>query len=208
MQSKWKAIFDVIIIIIIFYSCVTTVFIISFNYKQGPMMLLIDNIVTISFALDFFFNFFMEYQDKDTFEQVKNYKKIAKRYAKGWMVIDFISTFPFDYFWRGKGVFARLFRLGRLSKLVKVLDIGRFKRLVKAQFENSTRPDRIQTQQTIMYMFKLFRMMISILILTYIMACGWWAYVKYMYKDEHGIVSDTSFITYHLKKRFIEDNLN
>ena len=141
------------------------------------------------------FNFFMEYQDKDTFELVRNYKKIAKRYLKGWMTVDFISTFPFDILVPGKGVFARLFRLGRLSKLVKVLDIGRFKRLVKAQFENSTRPDRIQTQQTIMYMFKLFRMMISILILTYIMACAWWAYVKLMYVQENGDVSEVTFIS-------------
>ena len=135
MNSQWKAIFDTSILIVIGYSCLTTVLNISFKIQQGPVLKFIDTAVLISFALDFFFNFFQEYQDKETFARVRNHKKLAIKYFKsGWMFLDFIATFPFDIIF-GQGQYARLIRLARLTKLVKILDISRIKRLVKSYYD-------------------------------------------------------------------------
>lgn len=143
MNSQWKAVFDTSILLVIGYSCFTTVLYISFDITTGPFLSFIDNVVTACFALDFIFNFFQEYQDKETFARVRDHKKLAIRYFKsGWMFLDFIATFPFDLVF-GQGQYARLIRLARLSKLVKLLDIGRIKRLVKSYFDQSTRADRI-----------------------------------------------------------------
>jgi hypothetical protein len=63
------------------------------------------------------------------------------RYFKsGWMVLDFLATFPFDAV-LGDFVYTKLIRLLRLSKLIALLDINRIKRLIKKIFENSTRKD-------------------------------------------------------------------
>lgn len=61
MSSQWKAVFDTSVLIVIGYSCFTTVLYISFDIKQGPFLVFIDNVVLTCFALDFVFNFFQEY---------------------------------------------------------------------------------------------------------------------------------------------------
>jgi hypothetical protein len=101
-------------------------------------------LVTAFFAVDFICNFVSEYQDKETFQKVRDHKKIAIRYFKsGWMVLDFVATFPFDLVFKdAQTQYTRMIRLLRLSKLMAILDTSRFKRVIKSYYENSTRADR------------------------------------------------------------------
>ena len=57
LDAGWKAIFDTSILLVIGYSCFTTVFYVSFDSKISPTMKFIDNCVTLAFAMDFIFNF-------------------------------------------------------------------------------------------------------------------------------------------------------
>ena len=125
---------------------------------------------------------------------MRDHKKLAIRYFKsGWMFLDFIATFPFDILFGG-GMYARLIRLARLTKLVKLLDIGRIKRLVKSYFDQSTRADRIQAQFMVMYSYRIFRLIIIVFMITYIIACFWWFLVRYINTQED-IDNDNTFIT-------------
>lgn len=58
MNSQWKAVFDTSILLVIGYSCFTTVLYISFEIETTAFLKFIDNVVLACFALDFFFNFF------------------------------------------------------------------------------------------------------------------------------------------------------
>lgn len=49
------------------------------------------------------------------------------------MLLDFVSTFPFDAF--ANVLFTRLIRLARLSKLINLLDVGRFQRVIKGHYD-------------------------------------------------------------------------
>ena len=51
------------------------------------------------------------------------------------MLLDFIATFPFQYF--SDVMWTKLIRLARLTKLIALLDISRVKRLIKNYYENS-----------------------------------------------------------------------
>jgi hypothetical protein len=74
---------------------------------------------------------------------VRDHKKITIKYFKsGWMLLDFIATFPFDIVFNSEAQYTRMIRLMRLSKLMAILDTSRFKRIIKAYYENSTRADR------------------------------------------------------------------
>jgi len=95
------------------------------------------------------------------------------------MFLDFIATFPFDQFTNG-GIYPRLIRLARLTKLVKILDIGRINRLVKAYFAKSTRADRMQAQYMVMYSYRIFRLIVIVFMITYIIACFWWFLVNHI----------------------------
>lgn len=95
-NSVWKIIFDNLLLIVIGYTCLTTVLFVSFQLEQNSLLKAIDIGVTISFSADFIFNFFLEYQDKETFQRVRDPKKIALKYFySGWMCADFVATFPF-----------------------------------------------------------------------------------------------------------------
>jgi hypothetical protein len=183
MNSGWKAVFDTSILIVIGYSCITTVFYVSFDTKISPTLKFIDYGVTFFFFCDFVFNFFQEYQDKETFMKIRDHKKIAVRYFKsGWMMLDFIATFPFDDI--ADVLYTRLIRLTRLSKMIALLDIGRVKRLIKSYFENSTRADRMQSQYIAMYTYKIFRLIVIVFLITYFIGCFWWLIVRYINNDK------------------------
>jgi hypothetical protein len=75
----------------------------------------------------------MEYTDPETFQKVRDHKLIAKRYfMSGWMVIDFVATFPVDRMINIDNlVITKLLRLTRLSRLWALLDLSRVNRLLK-----------------------------------------------------------------------------
>ena len=117
------------------------------------------------------------------------------------MVLDFVATFPFEYIIDG-GTVTRLIRLARLTKLVKLLDIGRIKRLVKAYFDQSTRADRIQAQYMFMYSYRIFRLIIIVLLITYLIACFWWLLVRFINTEEDELYRKTFIKGFDLDQIF------
>ena len=114
-------------------------------------------------------------------------------YAKsGWLFIDFVATFPFQLLISGAFI-TRLLRLMRLSKLVKVFDVSRIKRLIKNYFDKSNRADRVQTQQMVMYTYKIIRLILVAFVITYNIGCLWWLIVGLINTHED-IDNDRTFM--------------
>ena len=65
-NNGWKAGFDNAILIVIGYTCFTTVFFVAFEAQKTKQLQVLDHLVTIFFALDFIFNFVCEYTDKES----------------------------------------------------------------------------------------------------------------------------------------------
>ena len=99
---------------------------------------------------------------------------IAENYIRGWFFIDFFSTFPFEMMIEEKGKFSKLLRLLRLPRLIRLIDTQRVKKLTK-QFlnNNSSREEKIVTQYILMYFYKIFRLIIIAVIITYFIGCIW-----------------------------------
>ena len=74
MNSPWKTVFDTSILLVIGYSVFTSVFFVSFNVQRSRLFRIIDSGVTTVFFIDFFFNFFQEYQDKVTYTKIRDHK--------------------------------------------------------------------------------------------------------------------------------------
>ena len=111
------------------------------------------------------------------------------------MFLDFVATFPFEWFYDDV-LFTRMIRLTRLSKLVSLLDNSRFKKIIKSYFDNSQRSDRIQTQYVVMYAYKIFRLVIIVVMITYFIGCFWWLIVRFINNDKDVLAKNT-FITYN-----------
>ena len=107
---------------------------------------------------------------------------------RGWFPIDFISVFPFDIFGESEvqgqheskarsQSASKLFRLARLPRLIKLIDISRFKKLSSSLMSsNSSRDEQIVAQYMILNVYKIFRLIIIAIITTYFLGCSWFWY--------------------------------
>jgi hypothetical protein len=174
-SSRWKAIFDILMLFLVAYSWFTSVFYVAFESPRNIPQIVFDWVVEAFFILDLIFNFFQEYKDSETYENVRDHRKIAKKYIlKGNFFIDFIAIFPFVAIFKSNALLTKLFRLFRLPRLTKLISTGRVNQLFKSFFENSSRDDKIVAQHIIMYWYKIFRLIIIAIIITYFL--GWFWY--------------------------------
>jgi hypothetical protein len=119
-------------------------------------------------------NFIQSYKHPETYENVNDLKRIAKNYVfKGWFFIDFVSTFPWGVFVAG-GKFTKLLRLLRLPRMIKLIDISRVNKLIKQFLNNDqSRDEKIVAQYMLLYFYKIFRLIIIAIIITYFIGCFW-----------------------------------
>jgi hypothetical protein len=129
-----------------------------------------DFFVEIFFYADIFLNFFSEFKDPDTKQTISDFKEIAKKYANSWFFIDFISIFPFHTF-LPTGALTKLFRLARMPRMIKLIDVNRFKNLLKG-FEGPECDDEtIVHQYFVLYVYNVFRLIIIAIFITYVIGC-------------------------------------
>jgi len=155
--------------------------------------LYIDFIMEISFALDIVIHFFVQYQDQDDRKPVRDLKKIAIRYITRRLPIDFIATFPWRYIFTLEPRYKRLLyicRWVRFTKLATITDLQKFQTLLKNIFRErlnniiqtnsnvreSNREDnnKIMLQIYIMYIFRVLRLVVFILFLSYFLGAMWY----------------------------------
>ena len=80
-------------------------------------------------------SFFCEYIDPETNLPVREFKLIVKHYLFSWFLIDFMSVFPFEELLpveNSTGGLTKLFRLFRMPRLIKLIDVDRFKNILKS----------------------------------------------------------------------------
>jgi|TARA_B110000977_G_C10894669_1_gene422810 hypothetical protein len=94
-DSSWKALFDVWILLLVGYSCISNIYFTAFNVPKTTLTNIVFWIVEVFFYFDFTFSWFQGYRDEEDHKCVWNFQMIAEGYLKGWFFIDFISIFPF-----------------------------------------------------------------------------------------------------------------
>ena len=89
LESSWKNVFDTSILLVIAYSCLTTVYFVSFNQPIGPELRVINWGVTIIFACDFFFICAKSIKTKKLFRELESIKTSPGGISKvaGWSLI-------------------------------------------------------------------------------------------------------------------------
>ena len=114
---------------------------------------------------------------------------IAKNYIfRGSFIFDFIAIIPFQFLLAAESNFNQILRMVRITRLLKLLDIARFNHLLKSFFENDSSQDKIMLQYVFMYTFKITRLFLAAIIITYFCGCIWFLVVNH-YKDK-GLVDD------------------
>ena len=108
-DTKWKSMFDVFILMLVGYSCITNLYVTAFSVDKTTSDEVIFWIVEVFFYFDFGFTWMMGYRDPETLECVWTFREIAMNYLHGWFFIDFIylalemATYFFNFSFAGMG---------------------------------------------------------------------------------------------------------
>ena len=98
-ESKKKNVFEVVVLLLVGYSCVTSMLYTAFAPPTNERIIIFEDCIEYLFMLDLAVNFITGYKDTETYEEVVDLKLIARKYVyHGWFFIDFISVFPFKMF--------------------------------------------------------------------------------------------------------------
>lgn len=109
---------------------------------------MVDNyVIEPLFCLDIIFSFLMEFKDPETQQPVREITAIMKNYGiKGSFIFDFIAVFPLNMFLESddsigggsNSTVNKLFRMFRITRIAKLLDIQRVNHMLKSFFENDS----------------------------------------------------------------------
>jgi hypothetical protein len=126
-------------------------------------------------------NFFQCFIDKKTGEEISDLKLIAKHYLKGWFMIDFISSLPWELF---SAPYVRLIRILRLNKIFTF-----FFFIERVSFK-------------IRHLIAIFQLCFFGIFGTFIFSCLWYFLCKKLKKD-----SEMNFIETNIKSK-LDDKEN
>jgi len=97
---------------------------------------------------------------------VTDFEKIAKRYIQGWFWPDFISLIPLQIA-HHKFYLIKLTRLTRFPEFMEFFNISSMHQFLVKSTTDSSRSSQIETQFLLKYLYKMFKLISSNLIITY-----------------------------------------
>ena len=86
----------------------------------------------------------------------------------------------------------KLIRLLRLPRMAKLIDINRIKNVLKSLGGNTNNDEEIVKQYYILYFYKMIRMIIIALIITYFLGCIWF-YISHELQTEESVSKDKTW---------------
>lgn len=129
VDNPIKSKFDVFVLVLVGYSCITSLYNAAFTPLENRGIIIWDWMVEAFFYTDLVLSFFHAYIDEETDEIVEDFDSIYKNYLGGWFIIDLVAVFPFQVIFK-QGFALKLFRLARLPRMFKLLDVERFKKVL------------------------------------------------------------------------------
>lgn len=91
----------------------------------------IELLFDILFITDLILNFFIGYYDDYNDRLIMTNKEIAKNYLQSWFLIDFVSTFPFNYIEYGMSSNQAMNQNNRINKLIRLTKLPRLHKIIK-----------------------------------------------------------------------------
>lgn len=122
--------------ILLLFTAINTPYRISFVETDDITWDIVDILTDFTFAIDIIINFFSAYQDENE-EIIHNRAVIAKKYLRGWFLIDLISIMPFSYMLETSD-YASLAKIARLPKLYRLIKMAKLARILKVIKERNT----------------------------------------------------------------------
>jgi CRP-like cAMP-binding protein len=173
-----KIYWDIVIGVLIVYSILTIPIQIGFSTISVGGLALFEVIIDVLFGLDIFACCRTAYFSEDDDALVTISWRILKEYSKTWLVIDFLSCFPFDWFMTviigdgGSGLqsikLVKTIRLFRLLKLARLVKLGKYVNKLE---------DMVGIAPAT---YDLIKMIIEVIFIGHLLACFWYGITNLM----------------------------
>lgn len=133
-ETGFNSIWDLMSMVLIIYSCITIPYRLCFDVVAEGWVIPFDKFVDSVFMFDCALTFRKCFWGEEGL--VADPGQIASSYLRGWFVLDFFSSFPFDSVLAMTGSSdspdsARILKVIRIFRMVKILRMVRIKRLLK-----------------------------------------------------------------------------
>ena len=144
-RSHYIQYWDITTAIALFYTCFVTPFEVGIGLStEANTLFVINQLVNFVFIADLLVQFVMPVPDPKTGELIRNHKKLAKKYLRGWFTPDFISVLPVDVIVvaapsaipEDNQSLVRTIRLLRVLRLFKLIRVLRASRIIQ-RWENN-----------------------------------------------------------------------
>jgi len=176
--SKFRVCWDLCMAVLLLYELWVTPFELIF-VKEGNMPLEFAQIsygITAFFCVDILLNFNTGFFRKD--RTIMNRREIVIHYMKRWLLIDIISTMPFDLI--VASISGGLFRWVRFGKATKLLKTLRYLRLVRSVSLLASRREGnfIQIQKIMVklrYLAEPLKVVVALMVFSHVHGCLWGA---------------------------------
>lgn len=96
-----------------------------------------------------------------------------------WFMFDFLSILPFYYFFPNL-TFMKLFRIVRIPRILKIIDSSKFDQLMDgilslgSRDQSNTRQERMKIKYISRYIYKVLKLIVIAIMLTYFIGCFWY----------------------------------
>jgi len=134
--STWKTTWDLILAAFIVFSVVIVPYRLGFSQAATGFSLYIEYLIDICFGIDIVLSFRTAFENDDDNTLNISSSLIASRYLRGWFLVDFLSTVPFDTLLTlAMGVDGtnpealRSFKLIKIFRMIRLLKLARLFKL-------------------------------------------------------------------------------
>lgn len=181
-ESKFKAFWNVVIILLLFYTGTVVPYRTAFVDTTSPEMQIFELIVDGLFVIDLFVNFVSAYENEDKKIEM-SLSRITVNYVTGWFFLDLIACLPFQLIFPTEsqgdgGKYNKLIRLARLPRLYRLLRILRLFKLLKSMKKNENFKVYFERFRKNPGISRMLKMLIMIIFLVHLTACFWFLSAK------------------------------
>ncbi|KAG7398708.1 Potassium voltage-gated channel sub H member 4 [Phytophthora boehmeriae] len=173
-ETNSKRLWDLLLIGLVLYTTCIVPYRVCFQVEATGGFAYLENAMDVTFFIDIVLNFITGIQTPSG-EISYSFRLITKAYLRGWFVVDFFSTLPFESIAKVLGVndnaHAALLstKLLRGLKVLRLFKLARIRRLGKI-FTNLE--DAVYTNQSLVSLAKL---ALTMLFIAHLVACLWYA---------------------------------
>ena len=151
---------------------------VSFYWEEeveAKSIFIFESCLDSIFALDIIFNFLTAYTDKATDIMITDPKLIAKRYLKGFFLIDLIATIPFGTILQASpmAIANKMGKLGRLPKMIRFAKAARLLKLLRV-YKLHEYIQSIEVQYNVHHgISRMIKIVMLIMLVTHLVGCFW-----------------------------------